>query len=104
MYAAQGIPVHAPAGSVLTAAARRDLYGDAFNEAVFMRPGRRLTTAAAVVWERCVDGVVLGIATLVGGLSVSLRPLQTGFARSYALAVLVGAAAAIAAIVGTRIW
>jgi NADH-quinone oxidoreductase subunit L len=104
MYAAQGIPVHAPAGSVLTAAARRDLYGDAFNEAVFMRPGRRLTTAAAVVWERCVDGVVLGIATLVGGLSVSLRPLQTGFARSYALAVLVGAVAAIAAIVGTRIW
>jgi NADH-quinone oxidoreductase subunit L len=104
MYAAQSVPAQAPAGSSLTVAARRDLYGDAFNEAVFMRPGRRLSTAAAVGWERGIDGLVLGIAALVAGLSLTLRSLQTGFARSYALAVFVGAAAAIATIVGTRIW
>ncbi|MBO0865665.1 MAG: NADH-quinone oxidoreductase subunit L, partial [Mycobacterium sp.] len=40
MYATRAVPGTAPEKvSVLTGAARRDLYGDAFNEEVFMRPG-----------------------------------------------------------------
>src|SRR6267154_5239346 len=39
-YLGRAVPETAPADvSVLTVAARRDLYGDAFNEEVFMRPG-----------------------------------------------------------------
>ena len=39
MYGRVPVPAVAPRGSVLTRAARADLYGDAFNESVLMRPG-----------------------------------------------------------------
>jgi NADH-quinone oxidoreductase subunit L len=43
------IPITQPASqSFLTVAGRNDLYGDAFNEAVFMRPGQQLTEAWCV--------------------------------------------------------
>ncbi|UNB49908.1 NADH-quinone oxidoreductase subunit L [Mycolicibacterium sp. YH-1] len=103
MYAVRQIPVAVPMGSALTVAARRDLYGDALNETVFMRPGQRLTTAATSLCERGIDRAVMGLAAIIGRLAARLRLLQTGFARSYALAVFVGAVAAIATIVGTRI-
>ncbi|MGH3250757.1 MAG: NADH-quinone oxidoreductase subunit L, partial [Trebonia sp.] len=40
MYGRVPAPAVAPQGSVLTRAARADLYGDAFNESVLMRPGQ----------------------------------------------------------------
>jgi NADH-quinone oxidoreductase subunit L len=46
MYGRAAIPSVAPVRvSALTTAARADLYGDAFNEEVFMRPGAQLTHA-----------------------------------------------------------
>jgi NADH-quinone oxidoreductase subunit L len=83
--------------SFATRAARADLYGDAFNEAVFMRPGQRLTAALVYVDEKVIDGIVDGLAALVGGTSGSVRRVQTGFVRSYALTMLGGALIAIAA-------
>ena len=97
MYARQAVPSDAPDGSALTVAARRDLYGDAFNEAVFMRGGQTLTTALAEVDDKVVDGTAGGLAALVSRLSDGLRQLQTGFARSYALSMLGGAALVVAA-------
>ncbi len=42
-YGTRPVPVVAPAQvSAVTVAARRDLYGDEVDEAVFMRPGQRL--------------------------------------------------------------
>jgi NADH-quinone oxidoreductase subunit L len=87
-----------------TRAARADLYGDAFNEAVFMRGGQVLTKAVIEVDDKGVDGAATGLATLVGRFSNGLRQLQTGFARSYALSMLVGAALVVAAILAVRIW
>ena len=84
--------------SVLTAAARRDLYGDAFNEATFMRGGQGLTRALVVVDDKGVDGAANGLAHLVGRVSDGLRQVQTGFARSYALSMLVGSALVVAAV------
>lgn len=99
------IPVVAPADvSALTTAARRDLYGDAFNEEVFMRPGAQLTEALVEFDDAAVDGSVNGLAALVGRLSNRLRGLQTGFARSYALSMLAGAALVVAAILAVRTW
>ena len=89
-YALQAVPVTAPAGSVLTRAARADLYGDAFNEAVFMRPGIRLTRALVTVDRAVIDGFVNGTAALVGTFGGTLRKVQNGFARSYALTMLAG--------------
>ena len=49
--------------SPLTKAARADLYGDAFNEAAFMRPGQYLTRSLVYVDNRGVDGAVNGIGS-----------------------------------------
>ncbi|MGA7052640.1 MAG: NADH-quinone oxidoreductase subunit L [Mycobacterium sp.] len=99
------IPRVAPAQvSVLTTAARADLYGDAFNEEVFMRPGAQLTDALVELDDAGVDGSVNALAALVSRTSDRLRGLQTGFARSYALSMLTGAALVIAAILAVQLW
>jgi NADH-quinone oxidoreductase subunit L len=96
-YAGESIPETAPEPvTALTAAARRDLYGDALNEAVFMRPGDSLTRGLVVVDERGVDGAVSGVAAGVAGVSTRIRKLQNGFVRTYATYVFLGAAAAVA--------
>ena len=97
MYATRPVPAEPPAGSALTVAARNDLYGDAVNEALLMRPGAQLTRAC-VEYDKGIDGAVNGIAALVAALSRRLRLTQTGFARSYALSMLAGAALIAAAI------
>lgn len=104
MYARQPVPEQVPAGSALTVAARRDLYGDAFNEAVFMRGGQALTAALIEVDDKGVDGAATGLAALVSRTSDRARQWQTGFARSYALSMLAGAALVVAAILAVRLW
>ncbi|HEX4697824.1 MAG TPA: NADH-quinone oxidoreductase subunit L [Actinomycetes bacterium] len=102
-YLRESVPVVAPAGSVLTRAARKDLYQDVFNEAVFMRPGQYLTRSLVYVDNRGVDGAVNGLAALVGGTSGRLRRLQTGFVRTYALSMFAGAALVVGAMLLVRL-
>ena len=78
--------------SAFTKAARVNLYGDAFNESVFMRPGQYLTRSLVWFDHAGVDGFVSGSAAAVGGTSGRLRRWQTGYARTYALSMLGGAA------------
>ncbi|WP_373282305.1 NADH-quinone oxidoreductase subunit L [Microtetraspora niveoalba] len=96
-YGAGEVPVTAPRGSFLTTFARRDLYGDAINEALFMRPGQWLTRLAVFFDNRGIDGLVNGLAAGIGGTSGRLRRVQTGFVRSYALSIFVGAAILVGA-------
>ncbi|MEU5859624.1 NADH-quinone oxidoreductase subunit L [Nonomuraea sp. NPDC047529] len=91
-YGRAAVPAVQPRGSFLTTFARRDLYGDALNESLFMRPGQWLTRIAVFFDNRGVDGLVNGLAAGIGGSSGRLRRLQTGFARTYALSILIGAA------------
>ncbi|GGP12524.1 NADH-quinone oxidoreductase subunit L [Nonomuraea glycinis] len=91
-YGRATVPVVAPRGSFLTTFARRDLYGDAINESLLMRPGQWLTRFAVYFDNRGIDGLVNGLAAGIGGSSGRLRRLQTGFARTYALSILIGAA------------
>jgi NADH-quinone oxidoreductase subunit L len=97
------IPREAPAGSPVTVFARRDLYGDALNEAVLMRPGQYLTRTLVWLDNRGVDGLVNGLAALFGGLSGRLRRFQTGFVRSYALSMVFGAAFVVVALLAVRL-
>ncbi|MEO3776110.1 NADH-quinone oxidoreductase subunit L [Micromonospora sp. B11E3] len=90
-----------PAG-VLVTAARRNLYADAFNEAVFEKPGIFLTRALVFLDNRGVDGLVNGLAAAVGGGSGRLRRLQTGFVRSYATSILTGALLVVAAFLAVQ--
>ncbi|MGC5009397.1 NADH-quinone oxidoreductase subunit L [Streptosporangium sp. DT93] len=97
-YGAAEVPALAPRGSFLTTFARRDLYGDALNEALFMRPGQWLTRIAVFFDNRGIDGVVNGLAAGIGGTSGRLRRIQTGYVRSYALSILFGAAVVVGAL------
>src|SRR5581483_10803933 len=58
MYGRIPVPAVAPRGRPLTVAARKDLYGDAFNESVLMRPGQWLTRLSVYFDNRGVDGLV----------------------------------------------
>ena len=104
-YALREVLREAPAEvSALTAAARRDLFGDAINEAVFMRTGQQVTEALVAVDDRAIDGGVSGLARAVGRASDGLRGLQTGFARTYALSMLAGAALVVGTVLITTVW
>ncbi|HEY6817963.1 MAG TPA: NADH-quinone oxidoreductase subunit L [Mycobacterium sp.] len=104
-YLGRPVPETAPADvSVLTVAARRDLYGDAFNEEVFMRPGAQLTHALVEFDDQGLDGSVNALGNLVARTSEWLRGFQTGFARNYALSMLAGAALVAAAILAVQLW
>ena len=104
MYGSRAVAEQPPAGSALTAAARQDLYGDAFNEKVLMRPGRVFTEELVEIDDEVVDGVAAGLAGGVSRISRGLRNTQTGFARSYALSMLVGATLVVATILAVNLW
>lgn len=104
MYATRPVPEQPPTGNALTVAARHDLYGDAFNETVFMRPGQVFTEELVEIDDEVVDGVAGGLASGVGRISELFRQAQTGFARSYALSMLVGATLVVATILAVNLW
>src|SRR6266480_2319405 len=103
IYGRVPVPAVAPRGRPLTVAARKDLYGDAFNESVLMRPGQWLTRLSVYFDNRGVDGLVNTLAATKGGTSGRVRRLQTGFVRSYALSMFVGAVLLLGALLLVRL-
>lgn len=83
-------------------AARKDLYGNALNEALVARPGTWLARALVYVDNKGVDGLVNGIAAALGGSSGRMRRLQTGFVRSYAAGMLGGSILVLIAFLAVR--
>jgi NADH-quinone oxidoreductase subunit L len=75
----------------LSGAAQRAFAVDTFYEWSVMRPGRFIADVSEAFDRRGIDGFVNGSARATTGLAGLTRKLQTGFVRSYALAVLAGA-------------
>ena len=93
------VPVIAPDNvSVFTKAARKDLYQDSFNEAVFMRPGQKLTSGLVTTDNKVIDGLVRMIGWIVQTSASSLRTIQSGYVRSYALIMVLGVLALVIAV------
>ena len=92
------VPVTPPVGSVATRAARKDLYQDDINEAVFARPGLHLTRSLVYFDSKGIDGAAGGLAAMVGGSSSRLKKVQNGFVRTYALTMLLGVVAILGAV------
>ena len=103
MYGRRPVPAIAPAARFPVTAARKDLYGDTVNESLLMRPGQWLTRLSVYFDNRGVDGLVNTIAATVGGTSGRVRRVQTGFVRSYALTMFVGAVLLVGALLLVRI-
>nr|WP_245555978.1 NADH-quinone oxidoreductase subunit L [Actinopolyspora mortivallis] len=89
--------------SPLVRAARADLYGNALNHAVAVRPTVGLANGLSRFDRAGVDGAVNGLALTLGATSRVLRRWQTGFVRSYAMSMLLGGVLLVAALmsVGT---
>src|SRR5262250_261625 len=103
VYGRREVQVTAPRGSFATVAARKDLYGDALNESLLMRPGQWLTRLAVYFDNRGIDGIVNTVAATMGGSSGRVRRVQSGFVRSYALSMLIGAVLLVGALLLVRI-
>jgi NADH-quinone oxidoreductase subunit L len=98
-YSRQEVAGVAPENvSVFTKIARQDLMQDRFNEALFMRPGAQLTQVLVKTDEVIIDGAVRGVGQFAMNSSSLLRGVQSGFVRSYAALIFVGAALLIGAI------
>lgn len=102
MYARREVPVEAPRGTVLTRAAREELYGNQVNDVLVVQPTHY--ASRSLVWfdNKAVDGFVNGSAAFVGGLSGRMRRYQTGFVRSYALSMVGGVLLVVLALVLVR--
>jgi len=79
--------------SLLTKAARRDLFQDDLNEAVLMRPGQSLVSNLLSLDYRIIDGLVRAVGSVSITAGSKLRTLQNGYVRSYALMTVIGALA-----------
>jgi NADH-quinone oxidoreductase subunit L len=67
------------------------------HDLLFVRPFQGLASFLADVFElEVIGGIVNGIAALVNGSSRTLRRVQTGYVRNYALAILFGVVAIVA--------
>jgi NADH-quinone oxidoreductase subunit L len=84
-------------------AARADLYGDAINEELVLKPGDGLVRGLHGFDHDVVDGAVMGSAGMIGGLSSWLRLAQNGYVRSYALSLLAGAGILLAAVLAVNL-
>jgi len=103
MYGRRPVPAVAPAAGFPVSAARKDLYGDALNETLLMRPGQWLTRLSVFFDSRGVDGLVNTLAATVGGTSGRVRRVQSGYVRSYALSMFVGAALLVGALLLVKV-
>ena len=77
--------------TIFTRFARKDLMQDSVNETLFMRPGQALTRLLVKTDESVVDGTVRLVGRTAVAAGSELRKSQTGFARSYAALILLGA-------------
>ncbi|MBM3687525.1 MAG: NADH-quinone oxidoreductase subunit L [Actinobacteria bacterium] len=98
------VPVEAPQDvNILTKAARNSMYDDAINDVLVVQPTYSVSRALIGVDSRGIDGIVNGLAAFVGGSGERLRRWQTGFARSYALAMVAGAVLVVVVLAVVRL-
>ncbi len=90
VFGRRPIPSVAPTGNPLAVAGRNDLFGDAVNETLVVRPALALSRAAVATDDKGIDGFVRTVSDTLGGLSVGGRRTQTGYVRSYALTMVLG--------------
>ena len=88
----------------MTRAARADLYGDAINDELVVKPGKRADHRAARLRpdrgrRRCSPAA----RSAVGGVGALLRRAQNGFVRSYALSLLGGVLLVVLALLAVNL-
>ena len=94
----RNVPVESPTGSVLTRFARRDLGQDDLNHNLLVLPGQAITRTLVATDFGFIDGIVRAVGWTLAYISTSLKKIQNGYVRSYALLMTAGAIALLATI------
>ena len=105
-YAARAVPGEAPADedvSFLARAGRNEVYGNAVNDALAVRPTRHLVRTLVYVDGAGLDAFVTGVADRLGDAANALRKQQNGFVRSYALSMVAGALVVLATLLAVTL-
>jgi NADH-quinone oxidoreductase subunit L len=89
--------------SFATRAARQDLYGDAVNDTLVVRPGKSLVGALVVADRVGVDGTLMGGVTATGFVGQLLRRAQNGYVRSYAVSIMGGVLLVVLALLAVNL-
>ncbi len=89
--------------SFVTRAARADVYGDAINDELVVKPGKGLVAGLLTFDRSVVDGLFTGGALTIGGIGALARRLQNGFVRSYALSLLGGVLLVVLALLAVNL-
>jgi NADH-quinone oxidoreductase subunit L len=98
------VPREAPQEvSFVTRAARADVYGDAINDELVVKPGKALTAGLVALDSTVVDGLFSGTAVTIGGVGALVRRAQNGFVRSYALSLLGGVLLVVLALLAVNL-
>ncbi|USR80206.1 NADH-quinone oxidoreductase subunit L [Arcanobacterium pinnipediorum] len=95
MYVVSDMPKLAPQSNALVRAARVDLYQDAFNENLVMKPGIAITAGTEAADQMIVDGGFEGLARGARSSGTLIGKLQTGYVRTYASWITVGVVLAL---------
>ena len=91
VYGRRSIPAVAPETSnPLVLAGRNDLFGDLLNDELVVKPTKVIGESLLTVDRGVLDGAADGSAQVATGLSQLVRRMQTGYARSYALTMVMG--------------
>jgi NADH-quinone oxidoreductase subunit L len=105
-YGARAIPGETPADedvSFLARAGRNEVYGNAVNDALAVRPTRHLVRTLVYVDGAGLDAFVTGVADRLGDAANALRKQQNGFVRSYALSMVAGALVVLATLLAVTL-
>jgi NADH-quinone oxidoreductase subunit L len=98
------VPREAPQDvSFVTRAARADVYGDAINDELVVKPGKGLVAGLLTFDRTVVDGLFSGGALTVGGIGALARRAQNGFVRSYALSIMGGVLLVVLALLAVNL-
>lgn len=76
--------------SIITTIGRHDLFGDAINDAVFVKPSTLLGRGVALLDEKALDPATEGGAHAVKWTGEQARKVQNGYVRSYGLTMGIG--------------
>ena len=87
----RSVPEVAPTDvSIFTKAARADLYQDAVNDGLLVKPGTTLTAGLVATDHHLIDGAVRFVGWFFNEVSDVLRKVQNGYVRSYAFVMFIG--------------
>jgi NADH-quinone oxidoreductase subunit L len=89
--------------SWLTRAGRHELYGNAINDKLAVRPTRHTVRTLVYVDGAGLDAIVTGFADRLGDLANLLRKQQNGLVRSYALSMVTGALVILATLLAVTL-